>query len=415
MSKNLSLKYGKRKFQFILPGHAEILRINDPDVKITTSEFKARMKREFKRLKPDISDVAIVLADKTRLCSYRLFLPMLIKTLEESGATRDTITVYIAYGTHSRQTDNESYELYGDTYKNYHFVHHDCREDSIFVKSGKTMRGTPVYMRRDIMDSSFIISFGAISHHYFAGYGGGRKLIFPGLGKQDAIYKNHGLFLDKQNKALSVSCLPGVLDGNRLAEDLAEYETFRPADLSIHGIIDSRGIVCDLLAGSGKEHFKKACRQHGKNCEIYSDINYDMVIASCGGYPKDINFIQSHKALHHASMFVKDKGNLVILAECSEGIGSNTFLPWFEIGTWAKAFDRLSKNYEGNGGTALSMMSKLHRINISMVTNINDVICRTIGVKKITMNRAKEIVEKFSGSIAAITHAGLLVRKASIL
>jgi len=415
MSKKISLKYGTKKFQFKLRDHAGIPGVKDPDIKITTSEFKTRVQQELKRLRADFSDVAIVLADKTRLCGYPIFLPVLIKTLKEFGAKKDKITIYIAYGTHPRQTDNESFELYGETYKNYRFVHHDCRENNTFTKLGKTMRGTPVYMRRDILASNLIITFGAISHHYFAGYGGGRKLIFPGLGRLDAIYKNHGLFLDKQNRVLSVSCLPGVLDGNPLAEDLAEYESFRPADLSIHGIIDSRGNVCDLFPGSGKDHFQKACRQHGKNCEIYSDESYDMVIGSCGGYPKDINFIQSHKALHHASMFVKDKGNLIILAKCSDGIGSKTFLPWFEIGTWEKAFDRLSKNYEGNGGTALSMMSKIRRINISMVTELDDSICKTIGVKKITMNQAKKHVENFSGSIAALTHAGLLVKKASII
>ncbi len=251
MPKKISLKYGTEKFEFKLPDHVGIPGINDPDAKITTSEFKTRVQQELERLKPDFSDVAIVLADKTRLCGYPLFLPVLIKTLKEFGAVKGNITVYIAYGTHPRQTDNESYELYGDAYKNYRFVHHDCRENNIFTKLGKTTRGTPVYMRRDILGASFIITFGAISHHYFAGYGGGRKLIFPGLGRLDAIYKNHGLFLDKQNRVLSLSCLPGVLDGNLLAEDLAEYETFRPADLSIHGIIDSRGNVCDLLAGSG--------------------------------------------------------------------------------------------------------------------------------------------------------------------
>jgi nickel-dependent lactate racemase len=387
MPKKISLKYGTEKIQLKLPDHAGIPGIKEPDAKITTSEFKTRVQRELKRLRPDFSDVAIVLADKTRLCGYPLFLPVLIKTLKEFGATKGNITVYIAYGTHPRQTENESYELYGDTYGNYPFVHHDCEENNIFTKLGKTIRGTPVYMRRDIIGSSFIIT----------------------------IYKNHGLFLDKQNRALSVSCLPGVLDGNPLAEDLAEYETFRQADLAIHGIIDSRGNVCDLLPGSGKDHFQKACREHGKNCEIYTDKKYDLVIASCGGYPKDINFIQSHKAVHHASMFVNDEGNLIVLAKCLDGIGSKTFLPWFELGTWEKAFDRLSKNYEGNGGTALSMMSKLHRINISMVTELDNAICKTIGVEKITMNQAKEIAEKFSGSIAAITHAGLLVKKASII
>ena len=162
MPKNISLKYGTEKCQFKLPDHAGIPGINDPDAKITTSEFKTRVEGELKRIRPDLSNVAVVLADKTRLCGYPLFLPVLIKTLKEFGAAKGNITVYIAYGTHPRQTDNESFELYGDTYKNYRFVHHDCRENNIFAKLGKTKRGTPVYVRRDILNSSFIITFGAI-------------------------------------------------------------------------------------------------------------------------------------------------------------------------------------------------------------------------------------------------------------
>ena len=35
---------------------------------------------------------------------------------------------------------------------------------------------------------------------------------------------------------------------------------------------------------------------------------YDLVVASAGGYPKDINYIQAHKSIHNAASFVKDGG-----------------------------------------------------------------------------------------------------------
>jgi nickel-dependent lactate racemase len=200
------------------------------------------------------------------------------------------------------------------------------------------------------------------------------------------------------------------LDENPLAEDLAEFETFCPADFAIHGILDSHGNVCDLLPGVGSDHFRKACAEHGKNCEIASAQQYDLVIASCGGYPKDINFIQSHKAIDNAAKFVRDGGSLIILAECNEGVGSKTFLPWFEIGGWKEAFKRLSEKYEGNGGTALSMMSKLQRINISLVTDLNDSSSKTIGYEKISMDKAINLVKQTTGSIAAIPNASLLVK-----
>jgi nickel-dependent lactate racemase len=216
--------------------------------------------------------------------------------------------------------------------------------------------------------------------------------------------------LDRERQTLSSYCQSGVLDKNPLAEDLAEFETFCPADLAIHGILDSRGQVCDLLPGAGTHHFRNACREHGRHCEVALTRDYDLVLASCGGYPKDINFIQSHKTIEHASKFVRNDGMLIILAECQDGVGSKTFLPWFEMGNWKKAFDRLAQNYEGNGGTALSMMAKLKRIRILMVTELSDSICQTIGIEKISLNQAKHMLKQPIGSLAAIPNAGILVR-----
>ena len=404
------LKYGARTIPLDLPDTAEIFRITEPEIKVTPSEFTARLGYELERLKPDLSDVSVVLSDKTRLCEYPVFLPVLLKTLESFGANPDRMTLFIAYGTHPRQTDEECVSIYGTSYLKYRFVHHDCGDPDIFSPLGHTARGTPVLIRRDIIESRFLITFGAISHHYFAGYGGGRKLVFPGLGHRKAIYHNHGLFLDTRQKILSPFCQSGKLDGNPLAEDLAEVETYRPADLAIHAILDSQGRVCDLRPGNGTDHFLGACAEYGKNCEIITDRQFDLVIASCGGYPKDINFIQSHKAIDNAAKFVCDGGSLIILAECCDGIGSETFLPWFEFSDGEEAFNRLAKNYEGNGGTALSMMSKLQRINILMVTDLSDSESQTIGFEKISMDQALKRARQSTGDIAAIPNAGLLVK-----
>jgi len=164
------------------------------------------------------------------------------------------------------------------------------------------------------------------------------------------------------------------------------------------------------LPGVGTDHFRNACAEHGKHCEVAVARDYDLVIASCGGYPKDINFIQTHKAIEHASKFVRNNGMLIILAECQDGVGSKTFLPWFEMGNWKNAFDRLAQNYEGNGGTALSMMSKSERIRILMVTELSESICKTIGIEKISMDQVKILVKQSIGSVAAIPNGGILVR-----
>jgi len=308
------------------------------------------------------------------------------------------------------QSHAESIRAYGGAYNRPEWIPHRCEADE-FVELGKTRRGTPVRMRADILSASCLITFGAISHHYFAGYGGGRKLIFPGLGEKKAIYANHGLFLDPSSRRLSAGCRPGRLDGNPLAEDLADYEAFRPADLAVHGILDSHGQVCDLLVGRGSEHFRNACARHAANCEVTTDEQFDLVVASCGGFPKDINFIQSHKAIHHAADFVRDGGRLIVLAECRDAIGSQTFLPWFEMGSWDKAFDRLAKSYAGNGGTALATMAKLERIRISLVTTLRADLAELIGFEIWSPEKVQSCLDKHAGSLAVIPNAGMVVKK----
>lgn len=406
----MPLKYGERLIPFETGYPPDLYQISDPPQTITADIFKQCLDSTLSRLNPDLTKPLIVVGDKTRLSGYPEYLPVLLECLQTFGAAGETLRILIAYGTHQHQSDEECRRCYGPSYDACHFEHHDCSRQEAFEDLGVTRRGTPVFLRRDIMDASFVITFGAISHHYFAGYGGGRKLIFPGLGYKPAIYHNHGLFLDKEAQTLATGCQPGRITGNPLAEDLAEIEAFKPADLAIHGILNSEGEVCDLLVGSGSDSFAEACRQHGKNCEIRSTKRYKTVLASCGGFPKDINFIQAHKAVHHAAAFVEEGGQLLVLAECRDGIGSQTFLPWFEMNNYQQAFKQLSRQYEGNGGTALAMMEKTRRIRISLMSDLDPAIANLIGCEAVSEPQAQKIVLDAKEAIGMIPNASLLVK-----
>lgn len=410
MSTSLSLKYGATQLGFSFNQTPELFHIKEPERVIDPGRFRQRISQALMRLRPDLSRLAIVVGDKTRLCGYAEYLPVLLEELLAAGASRENLKIFIAYGTHQPQDETESLKCYGSTFQEYPFIHHDCTDRQLFKKLGYTRRGTEVFVRNDILEASLIVTFGAVSHHYFAGYGGGRKLIFPGLGYKPAIYQNHALFLDKTNRTLAKGCQACRIKGNPLAEDLAEIESFRPADLSIHGILNSQGEVCDLLVGSGTEFFGQACAHYADHCEVRTEAQFDLVLASCGGFPKDINFIQAHKAVHNAAAFVKNGGQLVVLAECRDGVGSNTFLPWLEMGGYQAAFDKLAGNYEGNGGTALAMMEKLQRIQIALVTGLEERTSQMIGIGKRTQQQVQTLIDDMKGSIAVLPNASLLVK-----
>src|SRR5262249_17827673 len=98
----------------------------------------------------------------------------------------------------------------------------------------------------------------------------------------------------------------------------------------------------------------------------------DLVIASCGGYPFDINMIQAHKALEAASQACKEGGTIVFLAECADGLGRSDFLDWFESKNSDALAERLCEKYQVNGQTAWSLLRKAERFVIRIVTSLDD-------------------------------------------
>lgn len=404
------LRYGKASIELNIPDDADLPGISEPPFTIEKKEFQKDLLRFMPEENEGYKNIGIVISDKTRLCGYPEYLPWLTEVLYQKGAKKENITFYVAYGTHPKQSEEESLNSYGDTYKSFRFVHHNCFDEDALMELGVTARGTPVKIRNDVLNSSLIITFGAISHHYFAGFGGGRKLLFPGLADRRAIYKNHSLFLDRNTRRLSEGCQPGHLDGNPIAEDLKAIDELMPPKISIHGILNSKGKVSELLIGDRYEDFELACKKHNSYYRSGSEKQYDLVIASSGGYPKDINFIQGHKSVHHAAAFVKDGGKLVVLCECADGIGSNYFMKFLEPGSFERAFEMLEQNYEGNGGTALSMMTKTGRLNIHMHTNLTDKECATLNVTKLDEQSVQQLIDAEPGSIAVIGNASLLVK-----
>ena len=84
-----------------------------------------------------------------------------------------------------------------------------------FEYFGDTSRGTPVWLNKHICHVDHVIMTGTIVHHYFSGYGGGRKAILPGVAAMETVRVNHSFMLDP-NAGL------GKTVGNPVYEDQME-------------------------------------------------------------------------------------------------------------------------------------------------------------------------------------------------
>lgn len=404
----MNLRYGDEIIDVPVPADAELLELSTTP-KLNTG-WRTALREALAALCPDLSRVALLVADKTRRCCYPEVLPVLLDELCAAGMREEDLSVYIAYGSHARQSDELSRVCYGPLYDRLKFVHHDARDSSALEHVGDTSRGTPVFLRKDVASASFRMSVGALSHHYFAGFGGGRKLMMPGLAGLASIYANHSLFVNKEVAAdlsdcLEEGCQAGVLSGNPLAEDLYEAADFLPVDLALHGILSSQGVLLDLVPGRSRADFESVCGRYAKMVKVLGAGSYDTVIASCGGYPKDINFIQVHKSLHYAAMLLREGGRLLLLAECCDGIGSQTFMPWFGCGGWAAAHSKLKAQYEGNGGTALATMVKCARFDVSLCSSLESETVRLMGMNPVSVEDVPRWCSSASGRVALLPAA----------
>ena len=97
-----------------------------------------------------------------------------------------------------------------------------------------------------------------------------------------------------------------------------------------------------------------------------------MVIVSCGGSPYDINLIQAHKALDMAAHACVDGGDIILLAECADGLGRPDFLKWFDVNDSAELSMRLQSHYEVNGQTAWSLLTKAERCRVQLLSALPD-------------------------------------------
>jgi nickel-dependent lactate racemase len=336
--------------------------------------------------------VTVVVSDKTRLCRTHEFLPPVLARLERAGVRREDITLLFATGTHPPQTEDERQNILGASlYADYRVEEHDCRDESRLVDVGRTLAGTPVRVNRRLAEADLCVATGAIVHHYFAGFGGGAKLFIPGCAAYDTAVANHRLTL-RDDGSFHPACTDGVLDGNPVVEDIRDAMRFLPRRYYVGVVLDPQGGLHDAVCGDIIEAHRAGARMVDDLYRVGVSHAVDCCIASAGGHPKDINFIQSHKTLHHASYAVREGGCIIALAACPEGIGNPSFLDWFTGGDEASLRRRVLAGYTMNAHTAVALQEKTSRFGVILVSGLDGAIVRRMGmIPAATLQEAVDI------------------------
>ena len=371
------LSYGKGKKSFSLKSQnlLGVLKVGASRRFVPASIIESSLDHPIQSLpfnnffSPD-DEISIVCSDISRYTGSDYFLPILVKRLSSLGIKDSSVSITISLGIHRAQTDAEIREIVGDKlFGRIKVFNHNPRDEGNLKLLGTTSRRTRVAFNRRVVESDKIILTGALGFHYFAGFSGGRKSLMPGVASFEACINNHLLVLKPQG-GKNPNAATGKLDGNPVHDDMMEACQGLPPIFLFNTIISHDKKIIKAVSGDLSLAFEKGCEIFMKNFSLPVTQKADLVIASCGGFPKDINFIQAHKSMDYAMNALKDGGVMILLAECSQGYGHPTFHQWFKYHDLNEFEDILKVKYEINGQTAYSTLIKAKRAKIILISSL---------------------------------------------
>jgi nickel-dependent lactate racemase len=317
--------------------------------------------------------VLIVVSDATRASASAQVVNLLVRRLIESGISPIDINIIFATGIHRAVTPEEKRELLTPfIVQRIKTLAHDASDASSMIQLGTTASGTPIEVNRALREHDHVILTGAIGFHYFAGFTGGRKSVCPGLASARTIAATHMLALDFERGGRRAGVGTGLLEGNAVHEECERVTSEIAPSFLINTVVDERGRALRIYAGDWREAHRRGCEQYLDEHSVKIEEKRAVVVASCGGFPWDINLIQAHKSLDMAAQACLDGGDIILLAECADGLGRADFLKWFDAQDSRALEDRLRDGYEVSGQTAWSLLVKAERFRVHLVSKLAD-------------------------------------------
>jgi nickel-dependent lactate racemase len=248
---------------------------------------------------------------------------------------------------------------------------------------GRTSRGIPVQLNARLKESALVVLYSSVVYHYFAGYGGGRKLIMPGIASLETIRANHSLtwLSAEEGGGRNPMAASGVLDGNPVHEDMLEGARMALAatpSFTVAAVLTPEEEFAHFSAGEIGEAHRAACAFVDRHNLVHIDRPADIVFASAGGHPKDINFIQSHKGLDNAVRALKPGGILVYAMACAEGLGDPVMEDFVPLDAEAIK-KRLLEHYVVFGQTIHAMKLKTAAFRVICITGLDPEVVSDLG------------------------------------
>ena len=374
----IELAYGRRSFEFNFDEARFSVVTTNRTPKSPLKDFEIGLALDDPIASPPIDElvssddsVLIVVSDATRATGSAQIVNLLVRRLVQAGVSPSQMAVIFATGIHRPVTEKEKVELLTPfIVQRLRVLTHDAYDQTKLSTFGTTESGVTVELNSALKEFSRVFVTGGITFHYFAGFTGGRKSICPGLASAKTIEATHMLALDFETGGRKAGVRAGALDGNAVHKECERVASLVAPTFSFNTIVDEQKLATRLFCGDWKVAHRAACDYYVDHYSVQVASKRDVVVVSSGGFPHDINLIQAHKALDMAALACNEGGTIVLLAECSDGLGRPDFLKWFDARDARALAARLVNGYEVNGQTAWALLTKAERFRVCLLSEL---------------------------------------------
>ncbi|WP_306483686.1 nickel-dependent lactate racemase [Anaerococcus sp.] len=326
----IKLPYGKTfqeteiddsRIQGILTSHLEEYHPEEDQLTIVKEAMASPIEsKKLKELAVGKDKVVILISDHTRPVPSKYILPLMLAEIREGNPDAD-ITLLVATGCHRNSKKEELiFKLGEEIYNNEKIYIHDCDdEDMLVTLDEKLPSGGDIVVNKIAAEADLLVAEGFIEPHFFAGFSGGRKSVFPGCCSRKAVMYNHNSeFIDSQYSRT------GNLENNPIHKDMVAAARALGLCYVVNVVINSEKKVIHAVAGD-LEKAHEAGTDWLKDKAGVERKEADIAITSNGGYPLDQNIYQTVKSMTAAEATLKDDGVIIVCSESGDGTGGDAF------------------------------------------------------------------------------------------
>ena len=275
----------------------------------------------FQALLSKAKSIAIIVDDGTRPTPVAKILGTLLSYLEEGGFSREKITIVVAIGTHeTMEKDALGTRLGAGVLSRYKVVQHNAKESNLvpvqIPGDGRVVKINPEVARADLR-----VGISSVLPHPMAGYGGGPKIVMPGICNFDFIRDHHMKNVGHPRSAA------GVTKGNPFHEDCMRVARAVRLDYSLNCVYNQKGQIIRIIGGSLESAFGEAVDLCLQKLSYKFDEKVDVTITST--YPHTHGH-QLFKGLSAPDVITKNTGAILLVAPVVGPIAAD-FLNSFHV------------------------------------------------------------------------------------